>query len=304
MRLGSFEIVEPLPALRQPHVLAVLNPWFDVGRIGTLSLERIQRHLGCAEIGRLARPGHFFDFTRYRPESYVKDGRRELIIPNTTIRYTRRQQAPDLIYLNMMEPHAEAEEYIDSVIGLLKFFEVKSYSLIGGMAGTVWPFDSPRELPYTRRQQAPDFHAEAEDWSKDDGLEPDSEIPFAQVLHSTYEGMSSITDLVQQGAIDLGIDSETYLVHLPRYLRLKEDFAGVARLMEVLCQRYDLPEALIDEDKGKRQYDALEEEVAKVPGGSDMVSQLEEQYDRWKEEQIESLIPLSSEVEQFLQQLR
>ena len=286
MRLGSFEIVEPLPALRQPHVLAVLNPWFDVGRIGTLSLERIQRHLGCAEIGRLARPGHFFDFTRYRPESYVKDGRRELIIPNTTIRYTRRQQAPDLIYLNMMEPHAEAEEYIDSVIGLLKFFEVKSYSLIGGMAGTV---PHTRELPISN-------------W--DDGLEPDSEIPFAQVLHSTYEGMSSITDLVQQGAIDLGIDSETYLVHLPRYLRLKEDFAGVARLMEVLCQRYDLPEALIDEDKGKRQYDALEEEVAKVPGGSDMVSQLEEQYDRWKEEQIESLIPLSSEVEQFLQQLR
>ena len=35
-----------------------------------------------------------------------------------------------------------------------------------------------------------------------------------------------------------------------------------------------------------------------------MVSQLEEQYDRWKEEQVETLIPLSSEVERFLQQLR
>ena len=116
--------------------------------------------------------------------------------------------------------------------------------------------------------------------------------------------MSSITELVQHRAMDLGIESETYLVHLPRYLKPKEDFAGVARLMEILCNRYDLPETLIDSDKGKRQYDALQEEVEKVPGGSYLVSQLEEQYDRWKEEQMETLIPLSSEVERFLQQLR
>ena len=286
MRLGNFEIVEPLPALRRPHVLAVLNPWFDVGKIGSLSLERIQRHLGCAEIGRLERPGHFYDFTRYRPESYLKDGRRELIIPNTSIRYTRREGAPDLIYLNMMEPHADAEEYIDSVIGLLKLFEVKRYSLIGGLPGTV---PHTRELPVST-------------WG--DRLEPRPDSPFGQALSNTYEGMSSITDLVQHRAMDLGIESETYLVHLPRYLKPKEDFAGVARLMEILCARYDLPETLIDSDKGSRQYDALQEEVDKVPGGSYMVSQLEEQYDQWKKEQTESLIPLSSEVERFLQQLR
>ena len=74
--------------------------------------------------------------------------------------------------------------------------------------------------------------------------------------------------------------------------------------MEILCDRYDLPETLIDSDEGKRQYDALQGEVAKISGGSGMVSQLEEQYERWKEEQVETLIPLSSEVERFLQQLR
>ena len=286
MRLGNFELVEPLPVLRRPHVLAVLNPWYDVGKIGTLSLERIQRHLGCAEIGRLECPGHFYDFTRYRPESYLKDGRRELIIPNTSIRFSRRERAPDFIYLNMMESHGDAEEYIDSVIGLLKFFEVKSYSLLGGMPGTV---PHTRELPVST-------------WG--DSLEPEADSPFAKALYSTFEGMSSITELVQHRAMDLGIESETYLVHLPRYLKPKEDFAGVARLMEILCNRYDLPETLIDSDKGKRQYDALQEEVEKVPGGSYLVSQLEEQYDRWKEEQMETLIPLSSEVERFLQQLR
>ena len=286
MRLGNFEFVEPLPALRRPHVLAVLHPWFDAGKIGSLSLERIQRHLGCAEIGRLERPGHFYDFTRYRPEFCLKDGRRELIIPNTSIRYTRREQAPDFIYLNMMEPHFDAEEYIDSVIGLLKFFEVKSYALIGGLPGSV---PHTRELPVST-------------WG--DRPEPQSDSPFAQALYDTYAGMSSITVLVQQRATERGIDSQTYLVHLPKYLKPKEDFAGVARLMEILCDRYELPETLIDSDKGKRQYHALQEEVAKISGGSDMVSQLEEQYDRWKEEQVETLIPLSSEVERFLQQLR
>ncbi len=153
----------------------------------------------------------------------------------------------------------------------------------------------PGSVPHTRELPVSTW---------DDRLEPQSDLPFAQALHDTYAGMSSITDLVQQRAMDLGIESETYLVHLPKYLKPKEDFAGVARLMEILCDRYALPETLIDSDKGKRQYHALQEEVAKISGGSDMVSKLEEQYDRWQEEQVETLIPLSSEVERFLQQLR
>ena len=92
--------------------------------------------------------------------------------------------------------------------------------------------------------------------------------------------MSSIIELVQHRAIGLGIETEAYLVHLPRYLNPKEDFAGVARLMEILCDRYDLPEALIDSEKGRRQYDTLQAEVDQVPGGSYMVSRPEEQYDR------------------------
>ena len=50
--------------------------------------------------------------------------------------------------------------------------------------------------------------------------------------------------------------------------------------MEILCDRYDLPETLIDSEKGRRQYDTLQAEVDQVPGGSYMVSRLEEQHDR------------------------
>ena len=67
MRLGDFEITEPLPQLKDPHVIAVLKPWIDVGNVGTLGLSRIERHLRAIELGRLARPGRFYDFTRYPP---------------------------------------------------------------------------------------------------------------------------------------------------------------------------------------------------------------------------------------------
>ena len=86
MRLGEFEFTEPLPQLKDPHVLAVLKPWIDVGNVGSLGLGRIERHLHATEIGRLARPGRFYDFTRYRPRTIRTKGRREHIIPSTIIR--------------------------------------------------------------------------------------------------------------------------------------------------------------------------------------------------------------------------
>ena len=66
MRIGAFEIDEPLPELREPHALVTLRPWVDVGRVGRQTLIRLERHLDAQEIGKLARPGNFYDFTRYR----------------------------------------------------------------------------------------------------------------------------------------------------------------------------------------------------------------------------------------------
>ena len=64
MRIGAFEINEPVPELRDPHVFAMVRPWVDVGSVGTLTLNRLERYLGSKELGKLHRPGVFFDFTR------------------------------------------------------------------------------------------------------------------------------------------------------------------------------------------------------------------------------------------------
>ena len=64
MRVGAFEISEPVPELHDPHALVMIRPWVDVGSVGTLTLARLERHFAAKDLAKLARPGNFFDFTR------------------------------------------------------------------------------------------------------------------------------------------------------------------------------------------------------------------------------------------------
>ena len=157
MRIGDFELQEPLPMLKDPHVLAVVRPWIDVGNVGTLTMRRLERHLESKEIGRLVKPGRYYDFTRYRPKSVLKQGVREYSIPSTTISAAVREHGPDLITLHMLEPHLYGEDYTDSLIELLKYLGVKRYSMIGAMYDMV---------PHTRQLLVSggilDSHNEAE----------------------------------------------------------------------------------------------------------------------------------------------
>ena len=203
MRLGDFEIADPVPELKDPHVLAVLRPWIDVGNVGTLSLDRVERHLRAREIGRLARPGRYYDFTRYRPRSYLNHGQREFSIPNTVIRCAPREEARDLILLHLLEPHAYGEDYIESVMEVLKFFGVRRYSLVGAMYDMV---------PHTRPLLVSAAGSEA-------GAEEEYSLIGARP--SNYEGPTSITYLVSREAGELGIETRTFVVHLPSTSRWK-----------------------------------------------------------------------------------
>ena len=113
MRLGAFEVNEPVPELKKPHALAVLRPWVDVGNVGTLTLSRLELSLNRHDLATLHRPGDFYDFTRYRPTMYLKEDRRELQVPNTVITYGNREGAHDFVLLHLLEPHMLADEYMD-----------------------------------------------------------------------------------------------------------------------------------------------------------------------------------------------
>ena len=146
MRIGAFEIEEPLPELKDPHVFTMLHPWVDVGSVGTLSMARLERHYRAKPLGQLSRPGTFFDFTRYRPTVGTVNGRREITVPNTFLHYARGDR--DYLFLHMLEPHMFAEDYIDSILEVLRKFNAKRMVRIGSMYDAV-PHTRPLQVSGT-----------------------------------------------------------------------------------------------------------------------------------------------------------
>ena len=285
MRIGDFEFPEPLPELKDPHVLAVLRPWIDVGNVGTLSMRRLERHLESKEIGRLVKPGRYYDFTRYRPKSILKQGVREYNIPSTTISTSVREHGPDLITLHLLEPHLYGEDYTDSVIEVLKHFGVKRYSMIGAMYDMV---------PHTRKLLVSGGTVDAKN---------EEEYKLVGVRPSDYEGPTTITYLISNTLEEMDIETRIFVVHLPQYFQVEEDFTGTARLMEILCTLYGLPSRLADPERGRQQYASLQNIVSDTSEVAGLLERLEERYDRENAEGGASSSPLSPMLEEFLQGL-
>ena len=285
MRIGDFELQEPLPMLKDPHVLAVVRPWIDVGNVGTLTMRRLERHLESKEIGRLVKPGRYYDFTRYRPKSVLKQGVREYSIPSTTISAAVREHGPDLITLHLLEPHLHGEDYTDSLIELLKYLGVKRYSMIGAMYDMV---------PHTRQLLVSggilDSHNEAE-------------YKLVGVRPSDYEGPTTITYLVSNALDAADIETRIFVVHLPQYFQVEEDFTGTARLMTIMCTLYGLPIRLADSERGRQQYASLQNIVTDTSEVAGLLERLEERYDRENNPDSEPTSELSPMVEEFLQGL-
>ena len=134
MKIGAFEIIDTLPDLKSPCAISMLRPWIDVGKVGSMALNRLENHLGAQEIGRLSKPGNFFDFTRYRPRLKLVDGERQTITPNTIINLAHDDESDrDFLFLHIREPHMSGEDYTESIVELLEHFKVNEYFRIGGM---------------------------------------------------------------------------------------------------------------------------------------------------------------------------
>ena len=285
MRIGAFEIQEPVPEFKDLHAIALLHPWVDAGSVGTLALERLERHLGAKEFGKLHRPGNFFDFTRYRPTSKFVEGERVVVVPNTNLYYVRQESGQDLLFVHLMEPHAYAERYIHSIVELFKTLDIKRYCRISGMYNAV---------PHTRPLRV----TGSPELEKLPGM---AGLITPRTPGGGYQGPTSIMNSVTEELEKLGTENISFMVHLPHYLSLEEDYAGTARLMEVLCNLYDFPKHLAETERGEKQYREVATEVERNAQVKSLVSQLEEYYDSQQTTQPEEETPpLSPDVERFL----
>ncbi len=276
--------------MRRPHVISSLRPWVDAGSVGSLALARLERHLGAQDLGSLATPGTYFDFTRYRPIMYYVEGQRRMTIPNTLVHYAVGAGEFDFIFLHLLEPHAFAEEYVDSVVALLQHLQVQRYCRIGGMYDAV---------PHTRPILVT---------GSLDGKELTDVGGVTPSRRTAYQGPTSIMNLVGERLTALSIENMTLMARLPQYVQLEEDYSGAARLLNVLCSLYDFPAELAVSRRGVRQYERVSAQMERNAGVRTLVERLEADYDARmesppEEPSEEPPLPLSPPVEQFLRDL-
>jgi predicted ATP-grasp superfamily ATP-dependent carboligase len=283
MKIGAFELKEPIPELKDPYAFAILRPWIDVNNVGSLTLNGLEAQFGAKELGRLARPGNFFDFTRYRPTLYFEEGIRRVSVSNATLSYAKREGANDLLFLHLLEPHALAEVYVDSILRLLEALGVKKYCLLGSMYDAV-----PHTKPLIVHGGAIGKEAEIE--LKKSGAQP-----------SDYQGPTTITILITQRALQFGMEAIWFIVSLPQYVVLEEDFVGKMRLMEILNLLYNIPIDRKDVERASEQLHLINQKVERTPELKSLLPQLETLYEvRMKRKEGEKMPKLSSEVEEML----
>lgn len=294
MRVGAFEINEPVPELKDPHVFAMIRPWVDVGSVGTLTLNRLERFMGSKELGKLDRPGTFFDFTRYRPNMRFVDGVRQVKIPNSTIRYATTESGPDYLFFHLLEPHSNGEDYTESILEVVRYFGVKRYCRVGAMYDAV---------PHTRPLLVTGSLG---------SVEQKRPVPNFKLQQSTYQGPTTIMNLLSEGIERDEIETINFMVHLPQYVQLEEDYAGTSRMIEVLSSVYEnIPPDLAPVRRGQRQYRELNSTVDRNSELKTLIQQMEQYYDSQltvegssgSSEQSSSSPALSPEIEAFLSEL-
>jgi predicted ATP-grasp superfamily ATP-dependent carboligase len=185
--------------------------------------------------------------------------------------------------MRLLEPHAHGEFYVESVLKVLSTFRAQKYILLGSMYDMV---------PHTRPLLVSGYGM---------GEKALEEVKKAGCLPITYRGPSSIANLITKGAAESGIDAVVFIVSLPQYAVVEEDFVGKVRLMEVLNLLYDIPIDRQDFERAMEQRNSVSERVEKSSEVKMILPQLENVYDmRVRAMKTEEGPRMSHEIEEML----
>jgi hypothetical protein len=133
------------------------------------------------------------------------------------------------------------------------------------------------------------------------GKEAQQDLKKSGVLPSSYQGPTTITILITQKASEFDIETIWFIVSLPQYVVLEEDYLGKVRLMEILNLLYNLPIDQKDYERAFEQRNIISQKVERTPELKSLLPQLETMYEvRMKTEEGEGIPKLSSEIEEIL----
>ena len=259
-----------------------LRPWINAGRVGTISLNKLKNLTNAQKIGSLENPGTFFDFTRYRPRFKYENEIRKLIIPNVEIHLGQHKDKDmSFIFIDLREPHYNAELLIDSLYNFLSECKIQEYCRVGSM------YDS---VPHTRPM-----------------IISGSNTSNKKLINSSnhkYQGPTSILNLLSERLSDKSIKSSTLMAHIPQYIQLDNDYFASAKILEALSDMYNLDKSIADNSFGETQYSDFTESLKFNTELSKLVKALEKYYDsnysEYESSQNKEDSPMSDELEDFL----
>jgi predicted ATP-grasp superfamily ATP-dependent carboligase len=287
-QIGPFELLDSLPPLRDPKMLVALQPWIDVGSVGTMSLAFIGEALDAQPLGQLSRPGHFFDFTRYRPMISREGGERRVTVPNTRLHYAHGSDH-DWVLLHTLEPHNNGDEFVEGLIEMVGCLGIREYVMIGSMYAPV---------PHTRRPVA-------SGGSSSEAVR--QKLFTGGVRESTYEGPTTILAILGATVPKQGIDTTTMILQLPAYAQVERDYMGLEALLTLLSDLYGFQLDLSPvAEEAQRQREALDETASGDARLQAWLKELEQAYDMEARLQPsagsepEPRTPLSPQLEEFL----
>lgn len=288
--LGPFELVDPLPTLKQPRMLVALQPWVDVGSVATMTLAYIGEALNATPMGHLARPGRYFDFTRYRPMLTRENGQRRVTLPNTHL-HSANTPDGDWILLHSLEPHNNGDEFVEGLIELVVRLNVTEYVLIGSMYAPV---------PHTRP-------VPVSGGSSSEAMQ--QKLRAAGVRESNYEGPTTVLAMLSTAVPAEGIETASVVLQLPAYAQVERDYMGLQAMLELLHNLYgfDVDMGPVREE-ADRQRQALDETASEDPRLQVWLKELEQSYDRDTKllaspADDEPETQLSPELEKFLREV-
>jgi len=194
-----------------------------------------------------------------------------------------------------MEPHSNGEDYTDSILEVVNHFNVKRYCRLGAMYDAV---------PHTRPLLVTGSLGD---------VPQNRPVANFKVRQSTYQGPTTIMNLLSEGVEKADIESINFMVHLPQYVQLEEDYAGTSRMIEVLSSVYpSIPADLAPVRRGQRQYRELNATLDRNSELKTLIQQMEAYYDAQLDseepsspatQERASATQLSPEIEQFLSEL-
>jgi hypothetical protein len=282
---GAFELRDPIPELREPRLLLSLRPWIDVGSVATMALTWFEEAWKAEPLAQLARPGRYYDFTRYRPMLYRHEGQRQVSVPNTAVHHGQ-VDGQDWLLMHALEPHSHGDEYVDEVLALFKRLGVRQYTLIGSMYAPV---------PHTRPPLV-------SGGASSDSLR--ARLSGAGVRESNYEGPTTIMATLPAMSQEAGMETATVILQLPAYAQIERDYRGLRYMLELLCRTFGFALELGPvADEERRQAEAIEESVREDPRLQAWVSELETIYDSEQHSGEEPGAPLSPGLESFLREV-